>query len=93
MRASWDPRKARANLAKHGVRFSDAEAVLFDPVAITREDRMARGEQRFVTIGRDGVGRLLVVVYSYREDEVRLISARTATRNERRKYEEGIRLQ
>jgi len=54
---------------------------------------MARGEQRFVTIGRDGVGRLLVVVYSYREDEVRLISPRTATRNERRKYEEGIRLQ
>jgi hypothetical protein len=48
MRVVWDPRKARANLLKHGVRFSDAEGVLFDPHAITTEDRTAQGEQRFV---------------------------------------------
>lgn len=48
MKVTWDPIKARANLAKHGVRFSDAESVLFDPGALTREDEDAEGEQRFV---------------------------------------------
>jgi uncharacterized protein len=86
----WDPRKAKANLAKHRVRFSDAEAVLFDPNALTVEDFGARAEQRFVSVGTDGVGRVLVVVYTYRGDDVRLISARPATRKERTNYEEGI---
>ena len=92
MEVTWDPRKARANLLKHGVRFSDAEGVLFDPNAITQEDPSAEREQRFVSVGMDSLGRVLVVVYTYRGDDLRLISARRATRKERRQYEDGIRL-
>jgi uncharacterized DUF497 family protein len=90
MRVTWDPRKASSNLAKHGVRFSDAEIVLFDPSAITSEDVSSRNEQRFVTIGSDSIGRILVLVFSHRGEELRLISARKATRKERKQYEEGI---
>ena len=86
----WDPGKARTNLEKHNVRSSDAELVLFDPNALTREDTRAEGEQRFVTVGSDPTGRILVVVYSYRGENIRMISARPATRKERRSYEEGI---
>ena len=89
-RVEWDPEKAASNLSKHGVRFSDAEAVLFDPLALTREDPRARGEQRFVTIGADTSGRIVVIVYSHRGQRIRLISARPATRNERKAYEEGV---
>ncbi len=63
---------------------------LFDPNAITVEDETAEGERRYVSIGLDGLGRILVVVFSYREDEIRLISVRKATRRERTSYEEGI---
>ncbi len=86
----WDPEKARANLEKHGVRFSDAEVALFDPNAITVEDETSEEERRYVSIGMDALGRLLVVVFSYREDDIRLISVRKATRRERTSYEEGI---
>ena len=91
MRIEWDLRKAATNLRKHGIRFSDAETVLFDPVAITRDDPASRSEERFVTIGADALGRIVVVVYTYRGDDIRLISARRATRKERAQYEEGIR--
>lgn len=90
MDLAWDPRKARANRHKHGIRFSDAEFVLFDPGAISREDRSAGGEQRFVTVGADALGKILVVVHSYREDAIRLISARSATRKERAAYEKRV---
>jgi uncharacterized DUF497 family protein len=90
MRVTWDPNKARVNLKKHGIRFSDAEAVLFDPLGITVEDVSSRGEPRFITIGTDPLGQVLVVVYAYRETHVRLISARRATRKERHRYEEGV---
>jgi uncharacterized DUF497 family protein len=90
MKVSWDPEKARANLAKHGVRFSDAEPVLFDAGALTREDEYAEGEQRFVTVGSDALGRVLTVVYSYQGEFIRLISARKAAGSERKAYEEGI---
>ena len=90
MQIRWDSRKASSNLDKHGIRFSDAEGVLFDPNALTREDPAARGEQRFVSIGTDFLGRVLVVVYAYGEDDLRLISARRATRKERGQYAEGI---
>lgn len=93
MRIIWDPRKAALNYEKHGIRFSDAELVLFDPGAITRDDPASRDEQRFITIGADVIGRIVVVVYSYRGDDIRLISARPATTNERMQYEEGIRFQ
>jgi len=86
------PKKARSNHQKDGIRFSDAETVLFDPQAITTEDESADEERRFVTIGMDAVARILVVVYCYRNDDIRLISARAANRRERQQYEEGIRL-
>ena len=79
MNIDWDPNKARANSAHHGVLFSDAEAVLYDPNGITRENDRAEGEQRFVTLGLDALGRVLVVVYTYRSDTIRIISARRAT--------------
>jgi uncharacterized protein len=82
MSATWDPKKAQANLRKHGVRFSDAEAVLMDPNAISRDDPTAYGERRFVSVGLDGIGRIVVVVYTYRDEDVRVISARSATARE-----------
>ncbi len=86
----WDPRKAASNERKHGVRFSEVEQVFYDPHAITIEDDSAQMEERFVTIGLDGFGQVLTVVYTYRGDDVRLISARHATSNEVKYYEEGI---
>jgi uncharacterized protein len=87
MEVTFDPKKAVANDKKHGIRFSDAEAVLFDPLALTCEDRSAEGEQRFVSIGMDATGRVLVVIYTYRGEDIRLISARHATARERGSYE------
>ena len=86
----WDPAKAKANLQKHGVHFSDAEGVLFDPLALSMEDEDAEGEELYIAMGLDTVGRVLVVVYTYRGDAIRLISARTATRKEINVYEKGI---
>ena len=90
MDVRWDPAKAESNLRKHGIRFSDAELVLYDPVALTFEDARALGEQRFVTVGADARNRVVVLVYTHRADHVRLISASRATRTERRAYEEGV---
>lgn len=90
MKVEWDPNKAAINLQKHDVRFSDAESVLFDPNALSFEDTTAQGEQRFIVIGMDHLWRLLVVVYTDRGNCVRLISARSATRSEKQKYESGI---
>ena len=86
----WDPEKARTNMKRHGIRFSDAEMVFFDPNALTREDLDVKNEQRFVSIGLDAIGCILVVVYTYRGENIRLISARSATKRERERYEEGI---
>lgn len=90
MDITWDPAKAKANFRKHRVRFSDAEPVFFDPMALTREDDDSDNEQRFVSIGLDALSRLLVVVYTYRSADIRLISARRANSKERKQYEEGI---
>jgi hypothetical protein len=87
MRFQYDPDKAAANLKKHGVSFADAEGVLEDPLAIIVEDADAQGERRFVAIGLGSAGELLVVVYSERGGEYRLISARRPTRKERNQYE------
>ena len=78
------------NVKQYGIRFSDAELVLFDPNALTREDLDVKNEQRFVSIGMDAIGRVLVIVYTYRGEDIRLISARSATKLERERYEEGI---
>ena len=90
MNATWDPTKARSNLTKHGIAFEDAEVVLVDPSGLTREDPDARAELRFVTVGTDALGRVVTVVYTYRGDTVRLISARPATRRETDAYARGI---
>jgi uncharacterized protein len=82
----FDPAKARANLRKHRVSFADAEQALRDPQAVTIEDPDAVGEQRFVTLGTDTLGRVLVVAYALRGDRVRLISARKASKGERGQY-------
>ena len=82
----WDREKAEANRVKHGVDFGDAATVLADDLALTRPDD-SPDEERFVTLGMDALGRVLVVAYTWRDDEVRLISARKATPSERRQYE------
>ena len=84
----WDPAKARGNFAKHGVRFADAATVLEDDLALTLRDPFSEDEERWITLGRDGRGRLLVVVYTWRGESVRLISARLATPQESNQYEE-----
>ncbi|MDX2313765.1 MAG: BrnT family toxin [Gammaproteobacteria bacterium] len=90
MDVRWWPAKAKANLNKHGVRFSDAESVVFDPLSLSMEDEGAEGEQRFISIGLDAGGRVVVVVYTHRRDQIRLISARLASPSESRAYEKGI---
>lgn len=87
MRFEYDPDKAAANLGKHRVSFADAEGVFQDPLAVTVEDPDAQGEQRFVAVGLGSAGELLVVVYTEHGDTCRLISARRATRKERKQYE------
>ena len=90
MNVQWDPAKAKANLKKHKVEFADAVGVFDDPDAITLEDPDSEGEQRFISLGLDFIGRLIVVTYTYRRDDVRMISARQATRREIRIYEKRI---
>ena len=85
----WDPTKAATNLAKHGVDFADAALSLGDPKAVTIADPDSVAEERFVTIGADPQGAVLVVVYSHIGDNQRIISARKASRGERKRYEEG----
>jgi uncharacterized protein len=89
LRFSWDPRKAVANLRKHGVAFEEASTAFGDPLSITVPDPdHSADEERFVLIGVSNQQRLLVVIHGERsEEEVRLISARLANRRERRDYE------
>ena len=84
----WNRDKAAANLRKHGIDFADAVLVFSDALAITIPDERF-DEERFVTMGLDGLGRVLVVVYTLRGEEIRVISARKATRQERQQYEAG----
>lgn len=85
-RIQFDPAKARQNLAKHKVRLADAEAALYDPSALTLEDN-DHDEQRWVTVGDDGSGQILVAVYSYRDPNfIRLISVRKAEPQEINQY-------
>ena len=90
MDITWDPEKAAINFQKHKVRFSDAEAALYDPLALTLKNQIVSGERRFVSVGTDAIGRQIVLVYAYRGDSIRLISARRATSRERKQYEKGI---
>jgi uncharacterized DUF497 family protein len=90
MSVEWDPAKAASNLQKHGISFSDAELVLRDPQGVCVEDKSAKGEERYVVVGMDALGGITAVCFTYRGEAVRIISARSATRHERRQYEEGI---
>ena len=90
MDAEWDPHKAHANHEKHGVRFSDAVTALEDERALTIRDLSAEGEDRWVTLGLDVLGRLLIVVYTWRGENVRIISARKAGGAERAQYAESL---
>jgi len=82
----WDPTKAVTNYQKHGVHFADAVGVFNDEFAITIDDASTQ-EERFKTLGLDFLGRILVVVYAYRGETIRLISARKATRRQKVTYE------
>jgi uncharacterized DUF497 family protein len=84
----WDPEKAASNLGKHGVDFADAVGVFEDEWALTIKEEYVEGEQRFATVGTDFLERVLVVVYTHRGGQIRLISARRAIRKERRTYEQ-----
>lgn len=88
VRLDWDEDKRAENLRKHHVDLVEAAVVLDDPMGITIEDRN-QNEQRFVTLGSDATGRLLVVVYHYRGTEViRILSARPADTGECKQYED-----
>ena len=90
MSASFDPKKDAANIKKHGVSLSEGDGVLSDPLALTVEDDSADGEQRFVTIGMNVFGKLMVVVHTPRRDAPRFISVRKPDPRERRNYEKGV---
>ncbi len=86
MDVEFDPDKARSNLQKHKVSFAHAEQALRDPMAVTIEDPDAEGEPRFVTLGMDALGRVLVIVHTPRGRRTRLISARKASKGEMEQY-------
>ena len=87
----WDAAKAASNLAKHGVRFEEVATVFGDPLSVTIFDPAhSQAEDRFIILGRSHLDKLLVVVHTERGDNIRIISARQASRAERKQYEEAI---
>lgn len=85
----WDPEKAEANRRKHDVSFHEASTVFADPLAMLMHDPdHSVGEERHLVLGASSTGRLLVVSHAERPPRTRLISARPATRNERKHYEQ-----
>ena len=89
MQFEWDPEKAAENERKHGVSFDEAATAFGDPLSLTIPDPdHSEQEDRFILLGESFRARLIVVVHTDRGDRIRLISARLATRNERRSYEE-----
>jgi uncharacterized DUF497 family protein len=89
MQIEFDPDKAARNPLIHdGVTFEEAREVLLDPCVLTREDGDAEGEQRFVSLRMGAQGRVLVVVWTLREERIRLISAWKANQPQRRRYEQ-----
>lgn len=90
MTFEWDPLKAKSNLAKHGVDFREAATVFGDALSLTVVDAdHPAGEQRYVTMGMSHLQRILVVAHTEDRNRIRIISARRATRRERRAYEQG----
>lgn len=90
MRFSWNQEEAAANARKHGIEFLEAGTVFADPLSIAIPDRVhSIGEERWLLLGRSSKQRLLVVAHSEVGNQIRIISARQATRQERRRYEEN----
>jgi len=90
MSSQFDPKKNAANIRKHGISLTEGDGVTDDPHVLTIEDKSARGEQRFVALGRNFFGQLRLVVYTYRGEGVRLISVRRPDPKETKAYEQGI---
>jgi uncharacterized DUF497 family protein len=84
----WDPGKSTINKNKHGIDFADAVGIFEDEWSLTIKQEIIRGEQRFASVGMDFLGRVIVVVYTYRVNDIRLISARPASKAERTVYEQ-----
>jgi uncharacterized DUF497 family protein len=90
MRFEWDPRKAKLNLRKHHVSFEEATTAFRDPLSVTAPDLShSNTEYRFVTFGVSSKGKLLTISHTERVESIRIISARPATRQEKKIYEEG----
>ena len=86
----WDPEKAEKNVSKHNVDFNEASSVFEDPMFITfLDEEHSFDEERYITIGLSNKGRLLLVAHSERNDRIRIISARIATKNEEKFYQEA----
>jgi len=86
----WDPDKERKNIRKHEVGFDEASSIFDDPMFITViDEEHSTDEERYITIGLSNKNRLLLVAHTEREDRIRIISARKATRNEEKFYEEA----
>jgi uncharacterized DUF497 family protein len=86
MEIEYDDSKAKINLRKHGISFEEAATSLYDPMALCKEDPDAKGEFRWILVGKSNQVRLLTVVYTLREERIRLISARKSTRREAKNY-------
>lgn len=90
MNFAWDPKKAAANLRKHGVAFEEAATVFRDTLSGSGFDPdHSVAERRFITFGISNIGRLIVVSHTDESSTIRIISARLATRQERKIYEEN----
>ena len=90
MKIEWDPKKAKLNLRKHKVSFEEAATAMSDPMAGTSADPdHSINEDRYITFGVSDRGRLLVVAHTEQDETIRIISARLASRGERKIYEEG----
>ena len=87
MKIEYDSRKAALNLQKHGVSFEEAETVFYDPLLLTKEDKAIVHEQRFLSTGISDKGNVLVVVWTLRDDSIRIISAWRADKQKREYYE------
>jgi uncharacterized DUF497 family protein len=92
MKITWDKVKAKSNRLKHRTFFSEVVPVFYDPNAISFEDKRSVGESRYIMLGLDALARIVVVVFTYQGVDIRLISARKASKSERKAYEKRIRL-
>jgi uncharacterized DUF497 family protein len=86
MEYRWDSIKARINVAKHGVAFADSVIALEDDLAITILDPDSEDEERYISMGSDACGRILITIFTLRGEEIRIISSRKASNSERKSY-------